>query len=57
MRILKFIYTAVLTSEVADVRYEKDCLQRSSTSEETGSEEPPAEIKQLLHISRKSGLQ
>jgi hypothetical protein len=45
MRILQFIYAAMLASEVAYIRNEKNGLQWSLPSEDTGSEEPPAEIE------------
>ena len=49
MRIIQFINATMLASEVADVRDEQYCLQWGLSAENPGSEEPPAEIYQLLH--------
>ena len=49
MRVLQLVYTAVLTSEIADIRDEKHSLKRRLATEKTGPQEPPAQIKQLFH--------
>jgi len=53
VRILELIHAAVLASEVAYVRNEKYGLKGGLPAEKTGSEKPPAQIKQFSHIIRK----
>jgi hypothetical protein len=42
VRVLQLVYATMLATKVADVRDEKYCLKWCSSSEKTGSEEPPA---------------
>ena len=50
MRILEFVHIAMLATQVAHIRDEKNGLKRSLSSKKSGSQKPLCKIKEFLHI-------